>query len=47
MRRCMGLSIGGVTCLKIALDGMFNMRDTVITLLQEFFKTFARYGIYN
>ena len=40
-----GLEEGGITYLKIALDEMFDMSDIVITLLQDFFKNFARDGV--
>ena len=33
-----------ITYPNIALDEIFNMRDIVITLLQEFFKKFTQDG---
>jgi hypothetical protein len=36
---------GGVTYIKIALDEIFTISNTVVTTLQGFFKAFAREGI--
>jgi hypothetical protein len=36
---------GGVTYIKIALDEMFTISNTVVTTLQGFFEAFAREGI--
>ena len=45
MRRWTGFLRGWVAHLKISLYEMFNISDIFITLLQEFFKKFARDGI--
>jgi hypothetical protein len=34
-----------VTYIKIALDEMFTISNTVVTTLQEFFEAFAKDGI--
>jgi hypothetical protein len=36
---------GGVTCIKLALDNMFPISNTVVTTLQSFFENFAKDGI--
>jgi hypothetical protein len=36
---------GGITYIKIALDEMFTISNTVVTTLQGFFKNFAKEGI--
>ncbi len=36
---------GGVTYIKLALDNMFTIRNTVVTTLQGFFENFAKDGI--
>jgi hypothetical protein len=36
---------GGITYIKIALDKMFTISNTVVTPLQEFFENFAKEGI--
>ncbi len=36
---------GGVTHIKIALDEMFTISNTVVTTLQGFFEAFAKDGI--
>jgi hypothetical protein len=36
---------GGITSIKIALDEMFTISNTVVTTLQGFFKNFAKEGI--
>jgi hypothetical protein len=36
---------GGVTYIKLTLDEMFNISNTVVTTLQGFFDNFAKDGI--
>jgi hypothetical protein len=36
---------GGVTYIKLALDGMFTISKTIVTTLQGFFENFAKDGI--
>ncbi len=36
---------GGVTYIKLALDEMFTISNTVVTNLQDFFENFAKDGI--
>jgi hypothetical protein len=36
---------GGVTYIKLALDKMFTISNTVVTTLQGFFENFAKDGI--
>ena len=42
-----GLEKGLIAYFNIALDGMFNMSDIVITSIQEFFKNFSWDGVAN
>ena len=40
-----GIEKGGMTCLNIDLDEMFNISDVVINSLQQFFKNFTWNGV--
>jgi hypothetical protein len=40
-----GNKTGGITYLKIVLDEMFTISNTVVTTLQGFFEDFAKEGI--